>query len=77
MASSGKLDVKMNAKKILRPENESIRHDPAETWGFRYGLTLGIGNLKIKASTAVFVRLVCAFKRPISRASRTSSITLT
>ena len=24
-----------------------IRHDSAEIWGFRYKLTLGIGNLKL------------------------------
>ena len=35
-----------------------IRHDSAEIWGFRYGLALGIGALKIMASTVVFVRLV-------------------
>jgi hypothetical protein len=43
------------------------RHDSAEIWGFRYGLTLGIGTLKIMASTGVFVRVVCALKRPISK----------
>jgi hypothetical protein len=32
-----------------------IRHDSAEVWGFRYGLALGIGTLKIMASTGVFV----------------------
>jgi len=30
-----------------------IRHDSAEIWEFRYGLTLGIGTLKIM--TSVFV----------------------
>jgi hypothetical protein len=35
-----------------------IRHDSAEIWGFRYGLTLGIGTLKIMASAGVFVRVI-------------------
>ena len=35
-----------------------IRHDSAEIWEFRYGLTLAIGILKIMASTGVFVRVV-------------------
>ena len=39
-----------------------IRHDSTEIWGFRYGLTLGIGTLKIMASTDVFVRVVFALK---------------
>ena len=33
----------------------SIRHDAAEIWGFKYGLTLVIGTLKIMASTVVRV----------------------
>ena len=48
-----------------------IGHDSAETWGFRYGLTLFIGTLKIMASTGVFVRVVCALNRPISSFSKT------
>jgi hypothetical protein len=40
-----------------------IRHDSAEIWGFRYGLALGIGTLKIMASTGLFVRVVRALKR--------------
>ena len=40
-----------------------IRHDFAEIWGFRYGLTLFIGTLKIMAGTGVtFVRVVSALK---------------
>ena len=35
-----------------------IRHDSAEIWGFRNGLTLRIGTLTIMASTGVFVRVV-------------------
>jgi hypothetical protein len=35
-----------------------IRHDSAEIWGFRFGLTLAIGTLKIMARTGVFVRVV-------------------
>jgi mevalonate kinase len=42
-----------------------IRRDSAETWGFRYGLTLVIGTLKIMASTGVFVRVVFALKNSI------------
>ena len=42
-----------------------IRHDSAEIWGFRYGLTRGIGTLKIIASTGVFVRVVSALKLSI------------
>ena len=42
-----------------------IRHDSAEIWGFRYGLTLVIGTIKIMASTGVFVRVVCALEHPI------------
>jgi hypothetical protein len=34
-----------------------IRHDSAEIWGLKYGLTLVIGTLKIMASTSVFVRV--------------------
>jgi hypothetical protein len=34
-----------------------MRHDSAEIWGFKYGLTLVIGTLKIMASTSVFVRV--------------------
>ena len=43
-----------------------IRHVSAEVWGFRYGLTLFIGTLKIMARTGVFVRVVRALKRPIN-----------
>jgi hypothetical protein len=42
-----------------------IRHDFAEIWGFGYGLTLGIGTLKIMASTGAFVRVICTLKRSI------------
>ena len=54
-----------------------IRYDSAEIWGFRYGLTLVIGTLKIMASTGVFVHVVCALKRSISRKLQTSSMILT
>ena len=43
-----------------------IRHDSALIWGFRYGLTFGIGTLKIMASTGVFVHVVFVLKRSIS-----------
>jgi hypothetical protein len=42
-----------------------IRYDSAELWGFRYGLTLFIGTLKIIARAGVFVRVVCALKPSI------------
>jgi hypothetical protein len=42
-----------------------IRHDSAEIWGFRYGLTLFIGTIQIMASTGVFVHVVCALKLSI------------
>jgi hypothetical protein len=42
-----------------------IPHDSAEIWGFRYGLALVIGALKIMASTCVFVRVVCVLKHSI------------
>ena len=35
-----------------------IRHESAEMWGFRNGLTLRIGTLPIMASTGVFVHVV-------------------
>jgi hypothetical protein len=35
-----------------------IRHDSAEIWGFRYGLTLVIGTLKNMAGTGFFVHVV-------------------
>jgi hypothetical protein len=34
------------------------RQDYAEIWGFRYGLTLVIGTLKIMASNGVFVACI-------------------
>jgi hypothetical protein len=48
-----------------------IRHGSAEIWGFRYGLALGIGTLKIVVSAGAFVRVVFALKRSISGSSRT------
>ena len=51
-----------------------IRHNSAEIWGFRYGLTLFIGTLKIMASTGVFVRVVRALNRSISSFPKTSSM---
>ena len=42
-----------------------IRRDAAEIWGFRYGLTLGIGTLKIMASNGVSVLVVSALKNSI------------
>ena len=54
-----------------------IRRDSAEIWGFRYGLTLAIGTLKIMAGTGVFVRVVCALKHSIKNTPSASSIILT
>jgi len=54
-----------------------IRHDSAEIWGFRYGLTPCMSTLKMMASTGVFVRVVRSLKRSISRKSQTPSIILT
>ena len=44
-----------------------ISHDSAEIWGFRHGIKLVIGTLKIMASTGVFVRVVCALKYYIEK----------
>jgi hypothetical protein len=54
-----------------------IRHDFAEKWGFKYGLTRAINNLKFLASAVFFVREVFALKRSISRFSQTPSMILT
>jgi hypothetical protein len=54
-----------------------IRRDSAEIWGLRNGLQLGIGTLKFMASIGVFVRVVCALKRPISNFPCSSSTILT
>jgi hypothetical protein len=54
-----------------------IRNDSAEIWGFRYGLTLVIGTLKVMASTGVFVRGNCALKNSISSFPCSQSTILT
>jgi hypothetical protein len=54
-----------------------IRHESAEIWGFRYGLTLGIGTQKIMASTCVVVRVVFAAKHSTSFEPQTASTILT
>jgi hypothetical protein len=54
-----------------------IRHNSAEIRGFRYGLTLGIGNLKMLASSGVFVHAVSTLKRFISYASLPPRMILT
>jgi hypothetical protein len=43
-----------------------IRHESAEIWVFRYGLTLVIGTLKIMASAGVLVREVFALEHSIN-----------
>ena len=50
----------MKAKNIFETGKRTWR---SEIWGFGYGLKLGIGTLKLTASTGVFVRKVCALKR--------------
>jgi len=37
-----------------------IRHGSAGIWGFQYGITLGLGTLKIMARTGFFGLVVCA-----------------
>ena len=54
-----------------------MRHDSAEIWGFRYGLTLDIRTFKAMASTGVFVRVVYALKRMYSSFLSTPSMILT
>jgi hypothetical protein len=59
---------KMNLRKVNMKYDRLvvfIRHDSAEIWGCRYGLTLVIGTLKIMNSTGVFARVVFALKRSI------------
>ena len=48
-----------------------IRHDSADIWGFRCGLTLYIGTLKIMARTGAVVRVIRYLKRSISINART------
>jgi hypothetical protein len=54
-----------------------IRNDFSEMWGFRYGLTLVIGTLKIMASTGVFVRVVRALKHSLKNFPSAPGIILT
>jgi hypothetical protein len=54
-----------------------IRHDSAEIWGFRYGLTPVIGTLKVMASTGVLVRVVCTLMHSIKNFPWPSSMILT
>jgi hypothetical protein len=72
--------MKMRAKKYFRDRKMNLcevnmkyggsvvfmRHDYAEIWGFRFGVTLGVGTLKIMASSGVFVLVVCAFNHSTS-----------
>jgi hypothetical protein len=60
----------MNLRKVTMKYGRLVvfmRHDSAEIWGFRYGLTLVNGTLKIMASTGVFVRVICALKHSIKK----------
>jgi hypothetical protein len=54
-----------------------IRHNSADTWGFRYGLKFVIGTLKIMAGTGVFVRVLCALRNSIKNFPWTPGINLT
>jgi hypothetical protein len=54
-----------------------IRHDSAEIWGFRYGVTLGISTLKIMAGTGVFVRVGLSHSYSTSCDPQTPRIILT
>jgi hypothetical protein len=54
-----------------------IRNDSAEIWGFRYGLILVIGTLKIMAGTGVFVCVVRALKHSIENFPWPSSMIFT
>ena len=73
-------DRKMNFREVNKIYGSLvvlISHDSAEIRGFRYGLTNGIGNPKIMASTSVFVRVICYLKRSFSCDARTLSNNLT
>jgi len=54
-----------------------MRQDFAEIWGFRYGLTLAIGTLKIMVRTGVFVLVIFALKHSIKKFFSPSSMILT
>jgi hypothetical protein len=51
-----------------------IRHNSAEIWWFKYGLTFVIGTKKNMASTDVFMLVVCALKHSISGTGRHPSM---
>jgi hypothetical protein len=58
----------MNLSEVTKKYNGLvvfIRHESAEIWGFRYGLTLVIGTQKIMANTGVFVRVIFALSHSI------------
>jgi len=62
----------MNLRKVTMKYGRMavfIRHDTAEIWGFRYGLSLVIGTLKLIAITGVFVRVICALMHSIKKFS--------
>jgi hypothetical protein len=54
----------------------SSSYDSAEIWGLMYGLTLVIGTEKVMTRTGVFVRVVCALKRPTKNFPSPSSMIL-
>ena len=71
--SKKKIDRKTNLRKANMKYGRLvvfIRHDSAEIWGFNCGLSLGIGSLKIMASTGVFVRVIRYLERSISNDAR-------
>jgi hypothetical protein len=70
----------MNLRKVTMKYGRLVAfipHDYAEIWGFRKGLTIFIGALKIVASTGVFVSVVFALKLSIKIFSSATSIILT
>jgi hypothetical protein len=73
-------DHKMNKREVTMKHDRFvvfIRCDTTDIWGFRYGLRLGIGTLKIMASTGVFVLVVYALKHSNSGQGRYQGIILT
>jgi hypothetical protein len=69
----------MNLRDVTRKNGRLvvIRHNSAEIWWFKYGLTISIGTLKIMASIGVFVLLVRALIQPNSGHGRQPTIILT
>jgi hypothetical protein len=72
-------DRKMYLREVTMKYNRLvvfIRRYSAVIWGFRYGLILGIGALKVMTSTGVFVRVVFALGWSISSLQQTRRMIL-